>query len=110
MVVAADDFADNPTSPGRNGTPILFPFPNRIRDGKYTFEGKSYEIPVGTKVHAIHGFAIAANWDVVDHGADGRRGVRRRPVPPGRALARDAPALADRRDPDGPLRPLGPAS
>ena len=37
--------------------------------GKYTFGGKSYEIPVGTKVHAIHGFAIAANWDVVEHGA-----------------------------------------
>ena len=69
MVVAADDFAANPASPGRNGTPILFPFPNRIRDGKYTFGGKSYEIPAGGKADAIHGFAIAANWDVVDHGA-----------------------------------------
>ena len=69
VVVASDDFPDNPTSPGRNGTPVLFPFPNRIREGKYTFEGKSYEIPVGTKVHAIHGFAIAAKWDVVEHGA-----------------------------------------
>ena len=46
----------------RNGTPVLFPFPNRIRDGKYSFGGKSYSIPVGTKGHAIHGFAIAANW------------------------------------------------
>ena len=70
VVVAADDFADNPTSPGRNGTPILFPFPNRIRDGKYTFGGKSYEIPVGTKGHAIHGFAIAAKWEVVEQGAN----------------------------------------
>lgn len=69
LVVAADDFADNPSSPGRNGTPILFPFPNRIRDGKYTFDGKSYQIPVGTKGHAIHGFAIAADWQVVEHGA-----------------------------------------
>ena len=70
VVVASDDFPDNPTSPGRNGTPVLFPFPNRIRDGRYTFEGKSYEIPVGTKTHAIHGFAIAARWDVVEHGAN----------------------------------------
>ena len=69
VVVAADDFAENPTSPGRNGTPVLFPFPNRIRDGHYSFQGKSYEIPVGGKVHAIHGFAIAAKWDVVEHGA-----------------------------------------
>jgi aldose 1-epimerase len=71
VVVAGDDFPANPVSPGRNGTPILFPFPNRIRDGKYTFGGKSYEIPVGTKVHAIHGFAIGARWDVTDHGASG---------------------------------------
>ena len=70
MIVASDDFADNPVSPGRNGTPVLFPFPNRIRDGKYSFEGKSYEIPSGGKGHAIHGFAIAAKWDVVSHGTD----------------------------------------
>ena len=69
IIVAADDFPDNPTSPGRNGTPVLFPFPNRIRDGKYTFGGNAYEIPVGAKVHAIHGFAIAAKWEVVEHGA-----------------------------------------
>ncbi len=68
MIVAADDFADNPSRPGRNGTPILFPFPNRIRAGKYSFGGKSYQIPVGNQVHAIHGFAIAAKWDVVDQG------------------------------------------
>ncbi len=69
MVVAADDFADNPSRPGRNGTPILFPFPNRIRAGKYEFGGKSYQIPVAANVHAIHGFAIAAKWDVIDQGA-----------------------------------------
>jgi len=69
IIVAADDFPDNPVSPGRNGTPVLFPFPNRIRDGKYSFGGKSYEIPVGSKVHAIHGFAIAAKWEVLEQGA-----------------------------------------
>ena len=68
MIVAADDFADSPSKPGRNGTPILFPFPNRIREGKYTFGGKSYQIPVVGQVHAIHGFAIAAKWDVVEQG------------------------------------------
>jgi aldose 1-epimerase len=68
VVVASDDFPDNPTSPGRNGTPVLFPFPNRIRDSKYTFEGKSHEVPNGGKPHAIHGFAISAKWEVADHG------------------------------------------
>src|SRR3954454_2758538 len=30
---AAPDFAEDPKSPGRNGTPVLFPFPNRIKEG-----------------------------------------------------------------------------
>ncbi len=73
VIVAADDFAANPSKPGRNGTPVLFPFPNRIREGKYTFAGKSYQVPLTTQPHAIHGFAIMAKWDVVEHGtsADG---------------------------------------
>lgn len=37
---------------------ILFPFPNRLADGKYTFEGKTYEFPINEtdNQHAIHGF------------------------------------------------------
>jgi aldose 1-epimerase len=70
VVVAADDFADNPRSPGRNGIPVLFPFPNRVRDGKYTFEGKSYQLPATNGSNAIHGFAIQAAWDVVEHVAN----------------------------------------
>jgi aldose 1-epimerase len=68
VIVASDDFAENPVSPGRNGTPVLFPFPNRIRDSRYSFEGKSYDVPTGGKPLAIHGFAISAAWDVVDSG------------------------------------------
>ena len=72
VIVARDDFAANPDKPGRNGIPILFPFPNRIRDGRYSFEGKDYELFIEPgKEHAIHGFAIAAPWEVVEHGATG---------------------------------------
>ncbi len=70
VIVARDDFAANPDKPGRNGIPILFPFPNRIRDGRYSFEGKDYTLFIEPgKEHAIHGFAIAAPWDLVEHGA-----------------------------------------
>lgn len=70
VIVARDDFAARPDKPGRNGIPILFPFPNRVRDGRYSFEGKDYELFIEPgKGHAIHGFAIAAAWDVVDQGA-----------------------------------------
>ena len=69
VIVARDDFAARPDKPGRNGIPILFPFPNRIRDGRYSFEGKDYSLFIeADKEHAIHGFAIAAPWDVVDQG------------------------------------------
>jgi len=67
---AEPGFAENPRNPGRNGTPVLFPFPNRIREGRYSFRGKEYQLPINSKPHAIHGFAISARWDVVEHKAD----------------------------------------
>ena len=64
---AAPDWADQPRSHGGNGTPILFPFPNRIRGAQYTFEGKEYQLEANNGANAIHGFAIQAPWDVVEH-------------------------------------------
>lgn len=60
------------SSPTRTGIPILFPFPNRIRDGKFTWQGKEYQLPLNdpAKKNAIHGFACRRAWQVVDHGAD----------------------------------------
>lgn len=71
ILSAAPDFPDNPKSPGRNGTPVLFPFPNRIKQGRYTFQGKTYQIPVNSGPHAIHGFAVSAPWDVVGQSTEG---------------------------------------
>lgn len=67
IVDAADGWADNPSNPGRNGTPVLFPFPNRIRDAQFSFGGKTYKLPANNGPNAIHGFAIDAPWDVVEH-------------------------------------------
>jgi aldose 1-epimerase len=63
-------FTDN--RPTRSGIPILFPFPNRIRDGRFTWDGKQYQLPLGdsTGKNAIHGFAVKHAWRVIDHGAD----------------------------------------
>ncbi|MFO0911051.1 MAG: aldose 1-epimerase [Isosphaeraceae bacterium] len=68
---AFHDFADNPRSPGRNGIPILFPFPNRIAQGRFGFEGKTYSLPANNGPNAIHGFAIAAPWEVVGQSTEG---------------------------------------
>jgi aldose 1-epimerase len=58
--------------PTRSGIPVLFPFPNRIRAGRFQWEGKDYELPHTDTVHhnAIHGFACRRPWRVVDQGAD----------------------------------------
>src|SRR5262245_16216395 len=58
--------------PTRSGIPILFPFPNRIRDGRFTWDGKEYQLPRndGTKQNAIHGFACRRPWRIYQQGAD----------------------------------------
>src|SRR4051794_28316766 len=50
----------------RSGIPWLFPFPNRIEKGRYTWNGISYELPVSdTFGNAIHGFVMDRPWRVV---------------------------------------------
>src|SRR5439155_27183983 len=58
--------------PTRSGFPILFPFPNRIRGGTFSWDGKTYQLPTidGAGKNAIHGFAVRGPWRVVDEGAD----------------------------------------
>jgi aldose 1-epimerase len=45
---------------------VLFPFPNRIKDGKYTHDGKSYQFPINNADtgNAIHGFSNNVKMDV----------------------------------------------
>ncbi len=70
VLASSPRFAEDPKGAAGNGTPILFPYPNRVRAGRYTFGGKSYQLPVTLGPNAIHGFALDAAWDVVDRGAD----------------------------------------
>jgi aldose 1-epimerase len=60
--------------PTRVGIPILFPFPNRIRGGRFTWDGREYQLPLNdpTQKNAIHGFACRRPWRVVEQGADDR--------------------------------------
>ncbi len=56
--------------PSRSGIPILFPFPNRIKDGTFTWEGKDYVLAKNdsTGKNAIHGFANTRTWRIIDQG------------------------------------------
>jgi len=51
-----EEFCKRPTS---YGIPILFPFPNRIKDGKFTFGGKQYQVDPPR-----HGFVRDKRWVV----------------------------------------------
>ena len=59
------------SKPTRSGIPILFPFPNRIQSGRFTWEGKEYQLPLNDSSgpNAIHGFVHDRPWRVVDQGA-----------------------------------------
>jgi len=92
MIVADETFAREPSRPGGNGTPILFPFPNRIRDGSFTFGGETRHLPANHGPNAIHGFALDARWTVVDQGATDKEAY----VVGQFQLSADAPAAVDR--------------
>ncbi|QEL18075.1 aldose 1-epimerase [Limnoglobus roseus] len=69
ILFTAPDWDQNPV-PTRSGHPVLFPFPNRMRAGCFTFQGKEYQLPLNESSgkHAIHGFTPRIPWRVVDHG------------------------------------------
>jgi aldose 1-epimerase len=60
-----DGYGEDEMASGRRGLPLL-PWPNRIADGRYTFEGVDHQLPI-TQVaehNAIHGFTSYLGWDV----------------------------------------------
>lgn len=71
LIYADADFPGD-GRPTRSGIPILFPFPNRIRGGHFTWDGKDYQLPLndGPKHNAIHGFSPGRPWQVVGSGAN----------------------------------------
>jgi aldose 1-epimerase len=74
LLYVAPDWESNPV-PTRSGNPVLFPFPNRIRDGHFVWDGKEYQLPIngpGGK-HAIHGFVCRKPWRVVRQEAQDER-------------------------------------
>jgi aldose 1-epimerase len=57
-----------PSSDGsqtHGGSAVLIPYAGRIRNGRYSFEGRNFRLPVRPDGHAIHGFAKDARWDLV---------------------------------------------
>ncbi|WGL50489.1 aldose 1-epimerase family protein [Nocardioides sp. BP30] len=61
-----DGFAED-TMPSACRGQLLMPWPNRIRDGRYTFEGASQQLPLSepARHNASHGLARWSAWRVL---------------------------------------------
>lgn len=74
LLWAAPGFAERPENPTASGIPLLFPFPNRIRGGRFSFAGRDFELALNHNgQHAIHGLVSNRPWANCDSGvsADG---------------------------------------
>lgn len=45
---------------------LLFPFPNRLKDGKYSWENVPYQFQINLPPNAIHGFGLFEPFTVID--------------------------------------------
>ena len=64
------------------GVPILFPFPNRVRGGRYTFQGRAYEMDINETARGnhIHGLVARLPWQTEGTGAGDDEGAWHRAV------------------------------
>jgi aldose 1-epimerase len=55
---------------------LLFPFPNRIRDGRFSFRGEEFQLPInrGKENNAIHGFFTHQRFELIRMQADDHSG------------------------------------
>ena len=63
-----DGFEADRTSPGGRGQ-LLMPWPNRIRDGAYTFGGHDLQLPLTepARHNASHGLVRWVAWTLEEH-------------------------------------------
>ncbi|MFS8477447.1 MAG: aldose 1-epimerase family protein [Micromonosporaceae bacterium] len=70
-VSVVDGYTEDELCPGAAGQ-VLAPWPNRIRDGRYRFNGVAYQLPLTepTRHNAIHGLVQWLPWSRVAGSAD----------------------------------------
>ncbi|MGH8272909.1 MAG: aldose 1-epimerase family protein [Gammaproteobacteria bacterium] len=66
-----DPFPLDAMCDGAHNVPLV-PWPNRIRDGRYSFEGEDYQVALTEPAqhNASHGFGRWLNWTVREHEAN----------------------------------------
>jgi aldose 1-epimerase len=66
-----DGFGEQDMAPNARGH-VLAPWPNRLRDGRYTWDGEEHETPVSEHEtgNAIHGLVRFVAWEVVERSSE----------------------------------------
>lgn len=59
----------DPAEPLAWGCYPMVPWCGRIRQGRFTFDGAEYELPINFETHSIHGVGCRSSWSVVESGA-----------------------------------------
>jgi len=64
-------YAESAFSTGFHGA-VLVPWPNRLADGRYIFDGKEYQVAISepSRMTALHGLSPWRSWNVVEHETD----------------------------------------
>lgn len=65
-----DPATDWKAHPFRSGIPILFPWPGRIRDGRFSYRGREIQLPINDPTHncAIHGLTYNRVFQITRRG------------------------------------------
>ena len=50
-----------------SGVPVLYPMPNRVRDGVFTYGGRQFKFTPNNEGNFLHGLVHSAKWDVADY-------------------------------------------
>ena len=76
LLFAAPDAETLQGRPSGYGIPILFPWPNRIEYGKFTFEGQDVQLKTSEAgAHLLHGYVLNRPWNVVGSGSSEEDGA-----------------------------------
>ena len=66
-----DGYGDGGRADGGRGQPLI-PWPNRLRDGRYEWDGEHHQLPLSEpeQANAIHGLVRWRNWHALDRAPD----------------------------------------
>ncbi len=57
------------------GTPLLYPSPNRVRNAKFTFDGRTYSFEANDGTNFLHGLVHDVPWTVRRMEVDAKRAI-----------------------------------